>query len=94
MTGLIDKPQPVIVDNIDRDFIFNDTPLKEIIDHIAEYYEIEVVVENDAAVDCTFTGDVSKMELHDMLTIICGSIGTRYEVQGSKILVTGDGCQP
>ncbi len=94
VTGLIDKPKPVTVDNIDRNFIFNDTPLKEIIDHIAVYYEIEVIVENEAAVDCSFTGDVSRMELHDMLTIICGSIGTRYEVKGSKILITGDGCQP
>ncbi len=94
VTGLIDKPQPVIIEDRDRDFIFSDTPLKDIINHIAEYYQIEVIVENDAAVNCSFTGDVSKMELHDMLTIICESIGTRYEVKGSKILVTGNGCEP
>jgi transmembrane sensor len=47
---------------------------------------------NDAIYNCPFTGDLSHMELYDMLTLICKSIGSEYEVRGTRILVDGVGC--
>ncbi len=93
VTGLVDKPQPLITENRERDFIFNDTPLNEIIKHVSEYYQIEVIIDTEDALNCSFTGDVAKLELHDMLTIVCESIGAHYEVKGSRILITGNGCK-
>jgi hypothetical protein len=49
-------------------------------------------MENDATYSCTFTGDVSMMELYDILDVICKSTGTNYEVKGTKLLITGPGC--
>jgi transmembrane sensor len=93
VTSLIDAPKPLPNINKAEQFIFSGTPLREIADHIKKSYAIDVVVENEASYACTFTGDVSNMELYDMLEIICKSIGAGYETKGTKILIVGSGCK-
>jgi transmembrane sensor len=93
VTSLVAEPQPAPGSNKAVEFVFNNTRLADIIHSIETTYSIDVVTENEPSADCTFTGDVSMMELYDMLDVICKSTGTRYEVKGTKILLTGRGCE-
>lgn len=93
VTSLVEKPQSLPASNKAVDFIFNSTPMSEIVESIERTYSIGVVLESEASYACTFTGDVSMMELYDMLDVICKSTGTSYEVKGTKILITGRGCE-
>ena len=93
VTSLVEQPQPLPSSNKELEFIFSDTPMGEIINSIERTYSIDIVLENEASNSCTFTGDVSAMELYDLLEVICKSTGASYEVKGTKILVTGRGCQ-
>jgi transmembrane sensor len=93
VTSLIDEPKPLPTINKAEQFIFSGTPLMEIAEHIEKGYAIDVMVESEASYSCTFTGDVSNMELYDMLELICKSIGAGYEVKGTKILIVGGGCE-
>ncbi len=68
------------------------TSLKSIFLQLEKVYGIELVVENENIYNCVFTGDVSKQEMLDKLHIICLTIGATYEVNGTKILITGKGC--
>lgn len=94
VTSLVQQPKPLPTSNKEVDFVFSDAPLGRIIASIEETYSIDIIAEDEAAYSmCTFTGDVSMMELYDLLDVICKSTGTTYEVKGTKILITGSGCQ-
>jgi transmembrane sensor len=94
VTSLIQEPKPLPTSNKEVDFVFSDAPLGQIMARIEQTYSIDIIVENEPAYStCTFTGDVSMMELYDLLDVICKSTGTTYEVKGTKILITGTGCQ-
>lgn len=93
VTSLVEEPKALPSSNKAVDLVFSDTPISEIIKSIEATYSIDVIMENDASYSCTFTGDVSMMELYDILDVICKSTGTNYEVKGTKILITGRGCE-
>jgi len=93
VTSLVGKPKPLPTANKSLEFVFSDTPMTDIIDIMERTYSIDIIIENEASYSCTFTGDVSMMELYDILNVICKSTGTNYEVKGTKILITGKGCQ-
>lgn len=93
VTSLVEEPKPLPASNKAVDFVFNNTPLSEVQRRIEQTYSIDIILENEASDLCTFTGDVSMMELYDLLDVICKSTGTNYEVKGTKILITGKACQ-
>ena len=93
VTSLVELPMPLPASNKAVDFVFNNTPLSDIRARIEQTYSIDIILENEASDFCTFTGDVSMMELYDLLNVICKSTGTNYEVKGTKILITGRACQ-
>ncbi|HLT71349.1 MAG TPA: FecR family protein, partial [Cyclobacteriaceae bacterium] len=93
VTSLVEIPRPLPASNKVVDFVFNNTPLSDIRTLIEKTYSIDIILENEASDFCTFTGDVSMMELYDLLNVICKSTGTNYEVKGTKILITGRACQ-
>lgn len=93
VTSLVEEPRPLPASNKAVELVFSSTPMSEIIKSIERTYSIGVILENEASYSCTFTGDVSMMELYDMLDVICKSTGTNYEVKGTKILITGRGCE-
>lgn len=93
VTSLVEEPRPLPSANKAVEFVFSSTPINEIINSIEEAYSIDVIMENDASYSCTFTGDVSMMELYDILDVITKSTGTSYEVKGTKILITGRACE-
>ena len=93
VTSLVEEPRPLPSANKAVEFVFSSTPINEIITSIEETYSIDVILEKEASNSCTFTGDVSMMELYDILDVICKSTGTNYEVKGTKILITGRACE-
>jgi transmembrane sensor len=93
VTGLVEEPVPVkSLEQETLSFVFDNTSLKEVLADVNERYGIEVLTENEKIYECTFTGDVSRMALYDMLDVITNSIGSTYEVKGTRILIIGKGC--
>jgi len=93
VTGLVEEPVPVrSIDKEALSFVFENIPIKTVLADIQSRFGIEVVTENERICQCTFTGDVSRMTLYDMLDLISNSIGATYEVKGTRILINGKGC--
>ncbi len=92
MTGLV--PEPVRASQVAEEakMIFNDEKLEKIAGTLQEAYGIEIVFANDRLAHCTFTGDLTDMELYDKLALVCKSNGADYEVKGTRILINGHGC--
>lgn len=93
VTGLVEAPVPLKSMAVEvHSFVFENIPVRTVFADIFSRFGIEVVMENERIGQCTFTGDVSKLTLYDMLDIISNSIGSSYEVKGTRILVSGKGC--
>ncbi len=94
-TSLVDAPVPILKADrkiVKEDFVFEDAPLSKVIKAIENIYGIEVEVENDAILNCPFTGDISEQNLYRKLDAICQTTKTTYEIKETKIYIKGRGC--
>ncbi|SDE63927.1 FecR family protein [Dyadobacter soli] len=92
MTGLVPEPVKASTTTQETKMIFNDEKLEKIAETLQGVYGIEIVFENDRIAHCSFTGDLTDMQLYDKLALVCKSNGADYEVKGTRILINGRGC--
>jgi transmembrane sensor len=92
MTGLVPEPVKASQATQEAKMIFNDEKLEKIAETLQEAYGIEIVFANDRIAHCSFTGDLTDMQLYDKLALVCKSNGADYEVKGTRILINGRGC--
>jgi len=90
---------PVVVSNnntedkiTELNFVFDETPIAKVLEHLEAAYHIEMVMENETLAKCLFTGDIKGQNLYDQLEIICESVQATYEIRGTRILIKGSGC--
>lgn len=101
-TTLVDKPEPVTNDdsngiatthNHKATFVYEQEKLANVFRQLEKTYAIEIVPENANLDNCVFTGDVSGQDLYTKLKIICLTTNSSYEINGTKILIKGKGCE-
>lgn len=92
MTGLVPEPVKASTATTEVKMNFDDEKLERIAATLQETYGIEIVFANDRLAHCSFTGDLTDMQLYDKLALICKSNGADYEVKGTRILINGHGC--
>ncbi|MEO8110264.1 MAG: FecR family protein [Ginsengibacter sp.] len=96
--SLVDDPLPVAGDSAQKiikveTFVFEETPIKKVLESFEKVYGIDIVVENENIYNCLFTGDVSTQDLYTRLNFICQAIQASYEIKETKILIKGAGCK-
>ena len=98
--SLVDKPTLVVKhDNyisessVPVSFVFEKTKLKDIVKQLQQNYAIDIVLENEGLNTCVFTGDLTEQDLYTKLKIICLTIDANFQMNGTKILITGSGCK-
>ena len=74
-------------------FVFSETPLQKVVESLELAYGIEMEVENEGLLRCTFTGDIGRQDLFEKLDILNKALGTTYVVKGTRILIQGAGCE-
>ncbi len=94
--GLVEEPVPLIPDEneipADESFVFEDTPIAEVIEKLENAYGIEIILENDALKGCLFRGDITRQPLFNKLDLLCSAGNATYEIRGTRVLVSGEGC--
>lgn len=75
-----------------EDFDFNNTPLVEVIQALAQRYGVVFQTENDRMDQCRLTAHFSQQNLPDMLEMISKSLTITYELEGSHVFFKGQGC--
>ena len=95
---LADKPELVketngytSQDSSSVKFLFIKARLKNVLKELENHYGIEIIVSNEELYNCYFTGDITEQDLYTKLKMICLTTNTNYEVNGTKILITGAG---
>ena len=100
-TTLVENPEPITDDNQTRiryqrinkeTFVYEQEKLLNVFEQLEDRYGIEIITENANLNNCVFTGDVSDEDLYKKLKIICLTTNSSYEINGTKILIKGKGC--
>lgn len=96
-TAIVSHPEPVVpneeLSTIEpHALFFEQQKLNVVLGQVEKYYQIEITVENSAIYNCVFTGDISNLDLFSALKIISIATNAEYEVNGTKILIKGKGC--
>lgn len=92
-TTLVTAPEPVYVYEkrvkvaVKEAFLFNDTPVSEVISRFQKAYGISFVVSDNTLYNNTFTGDLSEQSLYNKLDFLCQSIKASYEISGTSIII-------
>lgn len=69
-------------------FIFDNTPLEEILETIHRWYDIEIVYRDPAVKHLNFTGDLSKYDAFEaVLRMFEDTRKVKLEIQGNKLFV-------
>jgi hypothetical protein len=98
-TSLADKPEPIqnnegnSTEKENEAFVYEQEKVGNIFKQLEKAYGIEIMVENANLNNCVFTGDVTTQDLFTKLKIICLTTNSSFEVNGTKILIKGKGCQ-
>jgi transmembrane sensor len=101
-TTLVANPEPIADDDHKytgsqpphkENFIYDQEKLLNVFKQLEDTYGIEIITENANLNNCVFTGDVSDKDLFTKLKIICLTTNSSFEVNGTKILIKGKGCQ-
>lgn len=97
---LVDTPSLIVQNNnyiseshVPVAFVYEKTKLADIVKQLELHYAIDIVLENEGLNNCVFTGDVTSHDLYTKLKIICLTINGGFQINGTKILITGEGCR-
>lgn len=90
---LVEVPALVEMPEKELSFSFEEAALSDVLNTIQKAYDIEIVVENPALNECSFTGDITGLPLHTQLRFICKSVNAGYESRGTTFFIHGDGCK-
>lgn len=85
---------PTIINTAEQpNFVFEETPLKEVIRRLEIAYGIEIMFDEALLVDCQVTGRFERESLFQKLDIVTQIIGGSYEVVEGKIVINSRGCR-
>ncbi|MFN8346096.1 MAG: FecR domain-containing protein [Spirosomataceae bacterium] len=91
--GIIEKPVLIQPPAHPTLFIFEETPLPNVLKKLENAYGLLIIVENQILNQCVFTADLNDLPLHTQLDLICKSVNATYEQRGTSIFITGEGCK-
>jgi transmembrane sensor len=75
-------------------FIYNDTPLSEVLATMSEAYGLKIVLADDDIQQCPLTANLNNLNMYEQLDLICQTLNdTHYETIRSSILISGKGCK-
>ncbi|MFD1143584.1 FecR family protein [Larkinella insperata] len=75
-------------------FVFKNAPIADVFQKLEKSFGVTILYDSKALKNCNLTVPLSDEPLFTKLDIICQTIGATYEVWGTRIIITGDGCEP
>lgn len=86
-----DSPKEVDADYalgwINGRLIFNQTPLKDIVDELQRYYDVNISVDENGLTGNTLSGSFNSRDVDSAMAMICLTMNLDYEKHGNSILI-------
>ncbi len=85
---------PVIIEKRIKkfDFNFEEAPMTKVFQTLKSAYGIEIIFDNDVFSHCSLSVSLDDEDLFEKLNIICKTIGAKYQIIDSQIVISGKGC--
>jgi len=91
---LVAKPMVMETETIAQlKFVYKDAPLVTVLKELGQSYNVEILMLNERLRLCSFTGDLSDMSFQEKFDLVSASVGGRYDIQGTSIVLAGPGCK-
>lgn len=90
--SIIAKPEIIRSPEKYPDFNFKSTTIDEVFATLESSYGVSIQYDQQTFAKCNLTAELGSEPLFKKLDIICQTIDATYEVWGTKIVVTGKGC--
>lgn len=91
--SIIEKPVLIQPPTHPTLFIFDETPLPNVLKKLETAYGLQIIVENQILNQCVFTADLNDLPLRTQLDLICKSVNATFEQRGTSIFINGEGCK-
>lgn len=91
--SIIEKPVVIQPPTHPTLFIFEETPLPNVLKKLENAYGLQIIVENQMLNQCVFTADLNELPLRTQLDLICKSVNASFEQRGTSIFINGEGCK-
>jgi len=91
--SIIEKPVVIQPPTHPTTFIFEETPLPNVLKKLENAYGLQIIVENQMLNQCVFTADLNELPLRTQLDLICKSVNASFEQRGTSIFINGEGCK-
>jgi len=93
--GLVAAPRILHKEEImPNSFVFNDSPLREVIGKLENAYGVSIEVEKDDILNCPITANLSNEPLSVQLDIVMTALNANFSVSEKGIYIKDGGCAP
>lgn len=89
---LVEEPVMVRREELLNLFDFDETPVSSVFEALERAYDIKIRFDRALVGRCTLRARLDDQPLFVKLDMICTSLGLEYEIVGTDILITGEGC--
>jgi len=76
-----------------RTLYFDDTLMKDIIETLERYFEVDINVSNDLIYNCHYSVSFEQPNLEEVLKILSGTFNLEITRKGGGYLLSGEGCR-
>ena len=76
----------------DKRLIFDNTGMSEVVKTLEGYFNQKIEVKDPLLLNCRFTGTFDHPTAPEVLEVLSVSTNTSYKITGSKIVLSGKGC--
>ncbi len=91
---LVNKPALIVAEEqVAKLYRFENASVIEVFNSLQLLYGVTIEAEPVTFANCILTTSGDTHDLFESIDIICEAIGATYHVEGSRILITGDGCK-
>jgi ferric-dicitrate binding protein FerR (iron transport regulator) len=89
---IVDQPVP-LVDATQTEFVFSETPIKEVFEKLETIYGIRIITDDETISGCTISARFGSESFYQKLDLICKSLNATYEMVDGDIVITSLGCK-
>lgn len=90
--GIVANPEMLLVSNDQKELVFDDKPVAEVLNALENIYGIEIVFDPETVSSCVISTQFNEETLKQRMSVICQAIGATYEMIDGQIIVNSKGC--
>ena len=95
--GMVEEKSPITNPNFrawqNRQLLFSNTSLQEVISLLEEVYDTEIKLSNPDLANCRYTATFEGASLDEILHVLSVTGDLSFEQQGSQYIISGRACQ-